>query len=287
MENIQAIMIFEIMGRPASYIKDALMQLIDKIQVEKGCALQSRKIFEPKLVEGQQDIFTTFAEIEIKFDKFEELIRIIFSYLPSHIDIISPQSSNMTNFEVNFMMNNLVASLHRYDEIAKKLMMENNSLKNYVQDLKNQQVVINQGFADNKDGENKKEEPAKKKRSYTRKKKEEKISQDKEMSKEKSAEESIEEKKDVEEPAEEKRDDEVTDIIEEGKYQEEPNEEKEDAGITERSIGGDEKDEDKLRSDDPEKIFEPEMTQEEEEYLDDINEALDDGEEKENEEEDK
>ena len=134
-------MIFEIMGRPPEYIRETLSQLIDKIKEEKGCSIESKKVFDPKPVEQQPGIFTTFAEVEFHFEKMEDLLRVVFNHLPSHVDIIRPQSANVTNVEFNFLMNDLAMNLHHYDEVAKRILLENDYLKKYAGDLRNQLTI--------------------------------------------------------------------------------------------------------------------------------------------------
>jgi len=161
-------MIFEIMGRPAEYIKETLSQLVDKIKAEKGCVIQEKKIFDPKAVEQYKDIFTTFAEVEMTFETLDDLLRVIFNYLPSHIDIVSPQTSSLSNTEMNALANQLTGKLHQYDELAKRMMLENDALKKYIENLKGDpqilepQVVVGgrQEEEGKKEEKNKKEEKA-------------------------------------------------------------------------------------------------------------------------------
>lgn len=136
MNTLYTIMIFEIMGRPSPYIKEALSQLVDKIREEKGCVIIEKRVFEPKLVEGQQDLFTTFAEVELSFEKLEYLLHVVFTYMPSHIDIVRPQDATMSNAEMNFLVNQLAGKLHQYDEVAKRMMIENDQIKRYLESVK-------------------------------------------------------------------------------------------------------------------------------------------------------
>lgn len=243
MENIYAIMIFEIMGRPAEYIRETLSQLIEKIQSEKGCKLEEKRVFEPKLVEHQKDIFTTFAEVEAHFERIEDLLRVIFTYMPSHIDIVRPQNSAVTNAEMNYIVNELAIMLHKYDEIAKRMMIENDALKKYVEAFQTRQQALQpvQGKLIEKDD---KEEIAQKKpkKRRTMKKK--------------------------------KKEDEIATPVED---EEKPlAEEKTDEAIEEKPS---------LAKADPEQIYDKDQTmseeEEEEEYLEDIDEVLEGDEEKE------
>ena len=99
-ERIRAVLILEIMGKPAEHIKKTLSELVDKLGKERGVTIIKKDIREPKRIEPrdkegkeikiQQDIFTTFSEVEIEVGDLTDLAMIGFNYMPSHIEIISP-----------------------------------------------------------------------------------------------------------------------------------------------------------------------------------------------------
>ena len=121
MENINAIIMLEILGKPAEHITKVLNEIVDKLGEEKELEIVSRKIAEPKPIEN--DLFTSFAEFEIKTG-IEKLISICFSYMPSHVEIISPEELKIKNNDLNMILNELTRRLHQYDELAKGLMIE-------------------------------------------------------------------------------------------------------------------------------------------------------------------
>ncbi len=123
-QEIKAAIIFEMLGRPPEYLKEALSEFLDKVSKEEDIEIVSRKIHEPKKIEGSQDIFTTFAETEMKFKNLMALFKVIFLCLPSHIEVISPQELTIKNFDFNLLANELTRKLHQYDEIAKRLSIE-------------------------------------------------------------------------------------------------------------------------------------------------------------------
>ena len=117
-------MVLEIMGRPPENIKEALQTLSLKIGSEKGVKLISKEIHEPIPLEGSKDLFTTFADLSLEADSLSVLNYILFSYMPSHIEITSPQSLIMSNTEMNDLSNNIARRLHHYDAIAKQMLAE-------------------------------------------------------------------------------------------------------------------------------------------------------------------
>lgn len=133
-EEIKAILIFEMLGRPAEHLKNTFGQFIDKISQEDGLEILNRKINEPKKVEqAQQELFTTFSEVEINFKNLLSLLKIIFVYMPSHIEITNPSELKIKNFELNSIMTELARKLHQYDEVAKRLAIERAILQRQLQ----------------------------------------------------------------------------------------------------------------------------------------------------------
>lgn len=126
MGKIQANILMEIMGRPAEHVKQAITTLIEKLGSEKGVKVISKTVHEPKEIKEAKDLFTTFAEATVEFDSLENYFGVIFTYMPSHIEIISPSDFKIANFELNELGNKIIARLHDYDAIVKKTTMDRN-----------------------------------------------------------------------------------------------------------------------------------------------------------------
>lgn len=116
--------ILEILGRPASNVTEALQTIITKIGSEKGVKILSKQIHEPIPVEDTKDLFTAFAEISLEVDSTATYINLIFSYMPSHIEIVKPENTSLSNIDLNDLANNLVRRLHHYDAVAKQMLAE-------------------------------------------------------------------------------------------------------------------------------------------------------------------
>jgi len=134
-ESVRAILILEILGRPAGNVKEILSKIIEKKKKKKNVRLLDKRIAEPKEIEGQENIFTSFAEVEIETN-LQTLMLLIFAYMPSHIDIITPEDLRIKNSDLNLFLNELARKLHRYDELAKTLMMERQIIAKQIQEGK-------------------------------------------------------------------------------------------------------------------------------------------------------
>ena len=81
-------------------------------------------------MEKEQEMYSLFSEIEIEADTIMDFMRVVFAYLPSHVEILSPVDFSMENFEVNALFNEISRKLHEYDAIAKRALMENQIMQN-------------------------------------------------------------------------------------------------------------------------------------------------------------
>jgi len=145
---ITALMIIEMLGRPKEHLEETFKEYIKKISSEKDVTLINQKIHEPKKIEHKPDekkeepraeveLFLTFAEIEIETNDIVTLMRIIFNYLPSHIEIISPENLELKNLDFNELFNEVIRRIHEYDNITKSVLMKNKIMHDQFQQIIN------------------------------------------------------------------------------------------------------------------------------------------------------
>lgn len=133
--KIEAIAIFEILGRPPEHLKETLEILIGKINEEEGIKVKDKKINEPKLLKDEKDLYTTFVEVEIEFDEFTNLLILMFKYMPAHIEIVSPEKISIKINKWNQFLNELARRLHNYDEVARILQTEKMDLEKKLKEV--------------------------------------------------------------------------------------------------------------------------------------------------------
>ena len=134
-KGIRALMVIEIIGKPAEHLTETLNKIIDDIEKEKGVKLESKKINEPKEFEKEKGFFTSFAEIEVEVEEIKYLAILMFKYMPAHIEIIEPELIALTNNGWNDILNELTRRLHGYDEIARILQNEKTILEKKLRGL--------------------------------------------------------------------------------------------------------------------------------------------------------
>ena len=128
-DKIDAIMIVEVLGKPKEYVVEILEEIVGRIDAEKGIKILDSSIKEPRELEKQKDFFTSFAEIEFEADEMLQIVFLVFKYMPSHIEIISPEQITTNNYEYTDILNSLTKKLHNYDEVARIIKVEKDILE--------------------------------------------------------------------------------------------------------------------------------------------------------------
>ena len=128
-KKIKAVLILEIIGRPKEYLIESISEIIKKIDEEKGVAVIEKKVNEPVLIKEQKDLYTTFAEIVVEVEEVFYLAVLMFKYMPAHIQVISPEESEISNTDLTDLFSELCRRLHSYDEITRVLSIEKNILE--------------------------------------------------------------------------------------------------------------------------------------------------------------
>lgn len=137
-KKIRAVLIIEILGKPPEHLIETLEEIIKQISEEKGVSVTEKKIKEPVPIKDKKDVYTSFAEIEIEVEEILSLGHILFKYMPSHIEILSPELIVLTNNGWTEILNEISRRLHSYDEVARVIQIEKRILENKLRELLNE-----------------------------------------------------------------------------------------------------------------------------------------------------
>lgn len=137
MQKIHVNLIFEILGRPPEHIKEALNTLVIKLGSEKGVKITSKTYHEPKKIDDPKakDLYTAFAEVSLELESLADYFKIIFTYMPANIELVSPESIQLNNFELNELANALLQRLHNYDAVTKNVVFERDMFMKKLQEV--------------------------------------------------------------------------------------------------------------------------------------------------------
>ncbi|MEM2956029.1 MAG: hypothetical protein QW041_00415 [Candidatus Pacearchaeota archaeon] len=129
---IRCIVIIEVLGKPAEYLDKVLKKAIEELEKEKNIIVIEKKFNEPKPIEK---MFSTFTELELLIKDMHTLTEFVFAYMPSNIEIIEPNDIKFELVSANEFINKLIARIHQYDAIAKRIGFENKLLKHKLEEL--------------------------------------------------------------------------------------------------------------------------------------------------------
>lgn len=161
-KTVRAMMILDIIGRPPEYLVQMLDNVIKDMADEKGVKVISSNVKEPTFMKDNKEFYTTFAEVEVETEDIMYLAVLMFKFMPAHIEIISPETINLSNNEMSDILSELIRRLHAYDEVVRITQIEKQELIKKIQELGGK-IVPGQGIVVPEKPEEKTKEKAEKK----------------------------------------------------------------------------------------------------------------------------
>ena len=132
--------IVEVAGKPKQHIEDTMKLVVSKLRKEAGLKVLKAKVHEP---EQHDEVFSTFAEIELRFEDFDSILFFCFEYLPSSIEFLEPEAIRVDSVLMNSVFNELLGRLHQVDVRLKDVISANIILeKNLYMMLKRSVALI-------------------------------------------------------------------------------------------------------------------------------------------------
>lgn len=137
---VHARSILEMVGRPKEHIESTLNSYVEKIKNEEAFEVIKSDFEESKEVENE--MFSTFVELEILAKSAEDLVWFCFDYMPSSIEIIEPEEIKYKTHEFTNFLNDLQTRLHNTDMVAKKLNATNMKLNANIAAMLNNSISM-------------------------------------------------------------------------------------------------------------------------------------------------
>jgi len=126
--NINIKAIIEVAGFPKEHVEKTMVKVVEKLK--QDFKVNKQEVYEAVALKDKMEGFwSTFCDIELSFDKIENLIIFCFEYMPSSIEILSPENLTFNNIEIGNVLNDLLARLHHYDMVVKNLTASNKMIK--------------------------------------------------------------------------------------------------------------------------------------------------------------
>ena len=115
----------EVLGAPKEHVDKTLQVVLDKLPTEEGVNVVASKKYETKEVEGNEKLWSTFAEVEFEAESFKKVLDVCYDYMPSTIEILEPAGMDIDCRDLADFMNDYLTKLHKYSMVLKKLQTEN------------------------------------------------------------------------------------------------------------------------------------------------------------------
>jgi len=177
--GIRVLLIFEVLGRPPEHIKQALEKVIETLGEIKGLKIIRKEFHEPKLIDDEKakakNLYTAFAEVEADVETLNLVFGIVVKMLPAHVEILKPDELRLKNFDLSSVLGELAMNIHRYDDIAKAIMMERNKMIENIKKMEDKIKELGGNLDFLKPEENKKEGKKKEDKENKKKEKEDKV----------------------------------------------------------------------------------------------------------------
>jgi len=110
--------ICELLGKPKEHIDNTMKLLVKKAKEFPNSKVLKEKVFEAKKQENE--LFSSFVELEILFNNLSTLMDFCFNFMPSSIEVIEPEKIKIETRTLTSWINELQGRLHQVDKIAKE-----------------------------------------------------------------------------------------------------------------------------------------------------------------------
>jgi len=108
--------IIEVIGFPAEHVDKTMLNVLEKLKKEDGIKIVNKQIYNAKQV---KQFFSSFVELELDIDNLTRVIHFCMDYHPSSIEIEDRGEIKVNTQEINNALNDLIATLHKYNMITK------------------------------------------------------------------------------------------------------------------------------------------------------------------------
>jgi len=121
METIKTKAIIEIVGKPKEHIEQTMEKVVKLIEENEKFNLLDKRVAKVKEIKG---LWSTFGDFEIGFSNFEDISSFCFEFMPSSLEIISPDELKINAKEIENFTNDVLTKLHQYDMVVKQMILQ-------------------------------------------------------------------------------------------------------------------------------------------------------------------
>lgn len=113
---------FEVLGNPKEHVESSLKQYLDGLKQLDDVIVLDEHV-EP--AEEQNDLWSTFAEVELLVKTLDRISWICVNFMPASIEIMAPESLAFKARHLTGWFNDLLAKLHEVAAVSHQVGQQN------------------------------------------------------------------------------------------------------------------------------------------------------------------
>lgn len=145
---IKAKVLLEVAGFPKEHVEKTIKSVLEEIPKREYKILDQEMLPTKK----KEEMFSALAEVIIECSDVENLYGFCFDFMPASVDVLEPETLSFGAQEFNNGLNDLIAMLHKLDQMLKnsnarvKVLAKNiNALtSNFVMNLLEKELTLKQ-----------------------------------------------------------------------------------------------------------------------------------------------
>ena len=137
--HIRCRTIIEVLGKPREHVENSLKEYVEHIKKDSELVVLNEEYSD---ITEQENLWSKFVELDLVIKGTSKLISFCFEYMPSSLEVMKPDNLIFTNPELSNFLNDLQARLHHVDMIVKNQKAENDFLKNNMNAIINNLILI-------------------------------------------------------------------------------------------------------------------------------------------------
>lgn len=137
---ISATAVVEIVGRPKEHVEKILNDVSSKID-EQGYKTERVEVMDVEELEDEKGLFSGFFEADLQLKNHEQLFGFIQDFNPTSIEVSDPEDFEMSLADYNALVTTVAATVQQYDQLLKQRIAESAALKERV-DLLARNIIM-------------------------------------------------------------------------------------------------------------------------------------------------
>ena len=125
---ISATAVVQIAGKPKEHVEKVLEEVSKKVD-ERGYKSHRIEVTDVERLEGEDDIYSGFFEVDLELKNHEQLFGFIQDFNPASIEVSDPDEFEMSLADYNALVTTVASTIQQYDQIIKEKIGENVSLR--------------------------------------------------------------------------------------------------------------------------------------------------------------